>query len=135
MLQTLSARVSTFGEYSVSFDEVDGNQICVLRTWDCNAFLEFCVHAEQTGQRVHAVEFSALSRLMTITPASRLSLSIRGGSPTLLRVISDNREDGRLFASCREFIHEVFLRYFARLTRRFSALSRRQRWSFSCCCD
>ena len=74
--------------------------------------LEVCVHAEPAGQRVPTVELAALSRLVSVIPGPRLPLSIRGGSPTLLRVLSDNRDDGRQFAFCREFSSDVFLRCF-----------------------
>ena len=103
VLRALSARIVTFGEYSVSFEEVDDEQICVVRTWEKHTLLEVCVHAEPAGQRVPTVELAALSRLVSVIPGSRLPLSIRGGSPTLLRVLSDNRDDGRQFAFCREF--------------------------------
>ena len=70
------------------------------------------VHAEPAGQRVPDVELAALSRLESVSPFSRLPLSIRDGSPTLLRVLSDNRDDGRQFAFCREVSSDVRLRCF-----------------------
>ena len=84
----------------------------MVRTWENYILLEVCAHAESAGQRVPDVELAALSRLVSVIPGSRLPLSIRRASPTLLRVLSDNRDDGRQFAFCREFSSDVFLRCF-----------------------
>ena len=99
----------------MTFDEVDDEQICVVRTWEKHTLLEVCIHAEPAGQRVPDVKLATLSRLVSVIPGSRLPLSIRGGSPTLLWVLSDNRDDGRQFAFCRfcrKFSSDVFLRCF-----------------------
>ena len=55
-------------------------------------------------------KLAGLSRVVSSLPTSQLPISIRGGSPTLLRVIKENRGDGRHFVYIREFTPEGFLR-------------------------
>ena len=93
----------------MSFNELDGNQYCVVRTWEDDALLEVCVHVEPSGRRLHERELAGLSRMASYLPTSQLPISIRGGRPTLLRVINENRDDGRHFVYIREFTPDVFL--------------------------
>ena len=79
-----------------------------------SSLLNVCVHVEQAGQQVHNIELAALFQLVSISAGSKFSLCIRGGIPTLLRVLSDNSEDGRQFAFCRDFTSELFLRCYYR---------------------
>ena len=96
----------------MSFNEVDRNQYCVVRTWEDDALLEVCVHVEPSGRRLPEKELAGLSRVVSSLPASQLPISIRGGSPTQLRVINENRGDGRHIVYIRQFLPEVFLRYY-----------------------
>ena len=64
---------------------------------------------EKLDQRVPHAELSSLSRVVTILPSGLMPLGIRGMSPFLLRVVSDERSDGRRFILAREFSSEVFL--------------------------
>ena len=110
MLRALHSRIITFGVYSVSFNEVDGNQYCVVRTWEDDSLLEVCVHVEPSGRRLPEKKLAGLSRVVSSLPTSQLPILIRGGSPTLLRVINENGGDGHHFEYIREFTPKVFLR-------------------------
>ena len=99
VLRALSARISTFGEYSMSFDEVGDSQICVVRTWDKNTLLEACVHAAPARQRVPDFEIAALARLVNISPDSRLPLGIRLGGQSHVATCHQ-RQQGRWTTIC-----------------------------------
>ena len=71
--------------------------------------MSICVRVEAAGQRVPEAELAGLSRVIDSTPACQMPLSCQGCSPTLLRVLSDNRVDGREFLMYREFSVDVFL--------------------------
>ena len=109
VLRTLLSRVAIFKEYSVSFEEFGGEQLCIVRTWEEDALLEVCINVEDVGQRVPDAELSSLSRIVCSCGGELMPLSIRGGPQSFLRMLSDNRTDGRLFVYCREFTSEVFL--------------------------
>ena len=51
-----------------------------------------------------------LSRVIDSVPSCQLPLSCQSGSASLLRVLNDNRIDGRQFLYCREFTDDDFLR-------------------------
>ena len=65
---------------------------------------------ESAGQRVPVSELAGLSRIMDSVPSCQLPLSCQGGSVSLLRVLNDNRIDGRQFLYCQEFTDDSFLR-------------------------
>ena len=74
--------------------------------------MSVCVWVEPLGQHVPKAELSGLSRVVDSTTSCQLPLASHGGSPTLLRVLSDNRVDGRSFVVFREFSEDVFLHCF-----------------------
>ena len=61
------------------------------------------------GQRVPEAELAGLSRVIDSTFSCQMPLSCQGCSPILLRVLSDNRVDGRECLVYREFSVDVFL--------------------------
>ena len=109
VLRALVARISAFREYSVFFAEVDGLHKCFVQTFDDHTLMSVCVRVESVGQRVPEAELAGLSRVIDSTASCQMPLSCHGGSPTLLRVFSDTRVDGREFLMYREFDAEVFL--------------------------
>ena len=109
MLRALIARISAFREYSVFFAEVDGLHKCFVQTFDDHTLMSICVRVETAGQRVPEAELAGLSRVIESTASCQMPLACHGGSPTLLRVFSDNRVDGREFLVYREFGVDVFL--------------------------
>ena len=50
----------------------------------------------------------SLSRVVSSLPSGSMPVSIRGGSPSLLRVMNDDRSDGRRFIVAREFLQRCF---------------------------
>ena len=82
---------------------------CIVRTWDEQDLQEVFGRVEALGQRVPRAELSSLARVTDCVMTSQLPLSIHGGSPSLLRVLSDNRIDGRQFVVFKEFTVELFL--------------------------
>ena len=69
-----------------------------------------CIRVESAGQRVPAAELAELSRVIDSVPSCQLPLSCQSGNASLLRVLNDNRIDGRQFLYCREFTDDGFLR-------------------------
>ena len=69
-----------------------------------------CIRVESAGQRVPTAEMAGLSRVIDSVPSCQLPLLCQGGSASLLRVLNDNRIDGRQFLYCPEFTDEDFLR-------------------------
>ena len=80
-----------------------------MRTWEKHVLLEVCVDVQTAGQRVPLAELISLACILGSVPSGQLLLSIEGASPSLLRVLSDAREDGRQFVLSRNFTEEVFL--------------------------
>ena len=115
VLQSLFSRVSAFKEYSVVFMERVDGQYCVERTLDKNDLLSICVRPEPSEQQVPRSEFSCLSRVIDSGNSCQLPLSLQGGRASLLRVLNENRVDGRRFVVWQEFNVDVFLQCF-RLT-------------------
>ena len=109
VLRVLIARIGEFKCYSIVFvDRPDGKH-CLVRTWESNNFLEVCVDVQPLGQSVPQAELASLSCVLGSIPSGQLPVTIEGSSPSLLRVISDNRDDGHQFILSRHFSEEVFL--------------------------
>ena len=109
MLRSLFARVTAFKDYSLVYEERVDGLYCFVRTWDDTNLQEVCVRVEPLGQRVPIAELSCMSRVVDSLVSCRWPVAIQGGSPTLHRVLNDNRVDGRRFIVCREFTEDVFL--------------------------
>ena len=109
MLRVLIARISDFKSYSIVFVDRGGGKQCLVRTWEKHVLLEVCVDVQTAGQRVPLAELSSMSCILGSLPGGQLPLSIEGASPSLLRVLSDAREDGRQFNLSGNFTEEVFL--------------------------
>ena len=110
VLRSLVSRISSFREYCVFFIENATTQECFVHTWDDDALFSVCIRVESAGQRVPAAKLAGLSRVMDRVPSCQLPLSCQGGSASLLRVLNDNRIDGRQFLYCRDFTDDDFLR-------------------------
>ena len=101
--------MTAFNCYSVRFEEHPDGQYCFVLTWDGNTLLDICINVEPLGQRVPQAELSSLSRIVTSLPSASFPVSIRGVSPSILRILSDERIDGHRFVYAREFSTDVFL--------------------------
>ena len=74
------------------------------------SFFSVCVRVESACQHVPVAELAEISCVVDSVPSCQLPLSCQGGSASLLRVLNDNRVDGRQFLYCREFAEDGFLR-------------------------
>ena len=112
VLRLLVARITAFRDYSVFF--VDDGTTCssFVETWDKHELFCVCVLVESSGQKVPVAELAGLSHVVDSTMSCQFSVSCRGGSPSLLQVLSDNRVDGRQFIVCQEFSEETILQCF-----------------------
>ena len=110
MLRSLVSRIASFREYSVLFVSDATTHECFVHTWDDDSLFSVCVRMESAGQHVPVAELAGLSRIVDSVLSCQLPLSCQGGSASLLRVLNDNRVDGRQFLHCREFAEDDFLR-------------------------
>ena len=106
------ARVAAFRDYSVFFVDDGTSHSCYVQTWDGHELFCVCVHVESSGQKVPNSELAGLSRVVDSIVSCQLPMSCQGGSASLLRVLSDNRVDGRQFVLNQEFSEEAFLQCF-----------------------
>ena len=74
--------------------------------------MSICVWVEPLWRSVPSAELSGLSRIVDSTTLCQLPLSCHGGSPTLVRVLSESRIDNCDFIVFREFNVDVFLHCF-----------------------
>ena len=109
-LRSLVANVSAFRDYSIFFFDDSKTHSCIVQTWDEHELFCVCVLVEASGQCVPIAELAGLSRIVDSLASCQLPVSCQGGSPTLLRVPSENRIDGRQFVHYETFSEEVFLR-------------------------
>ena len=109
VLRSLFARVAASKEYSIFYVQRDDSLYCFVRTWDDVCLQDVCVRVEAIGQQVPYAELSCMSRIVDSLASCQWPLAIKSGSPSLQRVLNDNRVDGRRFIVCREFTKEVFL--------------------------
>ena len=97
MLRSLVSRIASFREYSVFFVSDATTHECFVHTWDDDSLFAVCVRVESAGQHVPVAELAGLSRIVDSVPSCQLPLSCQGGSVSFLRVLNDNRVDGRQF--------------------------------------
>ena len=77
-----------------------------------NGSEEICVGAQALDQKMPAPELFPLARVVSCLEGQHLPVSLRGASPSLVRVLDANRMDGRRFVSWQAFDEEVFLKCF-----------------------
>ena len=109
VLRVVVSRISAFRDYSVFFTEDSDLVGCFVQTWYEDSLFSVCIRLEVSGQRVSCAELAGLSRIVGSLPSCQLPLSCQGGSPTLVRVLNDNRVSGRQFIVCRACTEKLFL--------------------------
>ena len=112
MLRLLVACISSFRDYSVVFVEDAAEVSCYVQTWDDLSLLSIYVRVEAAGHRVPYAEQAGLSRVVGSLPSCQLPLSCHGGSPSLVRVLNDNRVDGRQVVVRRHFTENTFFQVY-----------------------
>ena len=109
VLRSLVARIGEFKCYSVVFVDRDDGKHCLVRIWEEHSLLEVCVDDQPLGHRVPQAELNSLACVLCSVPGGQLPLSVEGASPSLLRVLDDNRDDGCQFVLSRHFSDKIFL--------------------------
>ena len=102
----------TFKEYAVQFEKTLSEERCYVLCWEGDFLKKVCVASQSLELPVPDAELVPLARIMCSLGTKQLPLSIVGGSPTLLRVLSDHRDDGRRFLVVQRFTEEVLLQSF-----------------------
>ena len=78
--------------------------------WDDKEVKKICVGCESLNQALLLPELVPLSRIVRSLSAGQLPVAILGASPSLIRVLEDNRCDGRRFVVYLCFDEETLLR-------------------------
>ena len=94
------------------FEAKSDGVYCFVNTWEDAHLKKICVGVESVDEVVPDVELVPLARAIFSVSERKKPMSVRGGSPSLLRVLADNRDDGRSFVSYKEFSTEMFLKLF-----------------------
>ena len=68
-----------------------------------------CVGRESLSQSVPKPELLPLARVVCSLPSKKLPLAKVGGSPSLVRILGDTRDDGRVFVSYQPFTSEMLI--------------------------
>ena len=89
----------------MQFEKTEAEERCYVLCWEGDFLKKVCVACQSLELPMPDAELVPVARIMC-------GLSIAGGSPTLLRVLSDRREDGRRFMVVQRFTEEVLLQSF-----------------------
>ena len=109
--QTLKIIVS-FKEYVVQIEKTDAEERCYMLCWEGDCLKKICVGSQTLDLPVPDAELVRLARVVCSLCNRQLPLSIVGGSPSLLRVLGDHRDDGRQFMVVQRFTERVFMHCF-----------------------
>ena len=101
--------IATFKDYSVQYEKDPSVEHCYVLFWEGGHLKKVNIGSESVDQPVPAVELMPLARIVHSLGSKQMPLVVCGGSPSLLRVLDDNRTDGRRFVAFQEFTEEVFL--------------------------
>ena len=109
MLRLVLSAVGTRNEYVLFYEKDTDVERCFVVCWLDNTLKKTCIGQEAFDQTMPKSELVPLARFVNSVPKARLPLCINGASPVLLRVIEDNRTDGKRFVMHQQFSEEVFL--------------------------
>ena len=112
VLRFVVSSVGQFGEYSLSFETRDDGHYCYVNVWEDSHLKRICVSVESVDGVMPDVELVPFARVACSVAEQRMPVAIQGCSPTLVRVLSGEREDGRTFIAYKEFSSDVFLKCF-----------------------
>ena len=106
--QVLSCATS-FREYSIQYEQDASFKRCFVLFWDEEHLKKVCIGCEPLEQPMPRPELVPLARIVCSLESERLPLTLRGGCPSLLRVLEDSRTDDRRFIVYEQFGPEGFL--------------------------
>ena len=109
VMRAMLRGISSFREYSVQFEKDTFEERCFVLFWEDELLKKVCIGSESLEQPVPYSEVTPLSRFICCLEGEKMPLSILGVSPSLLRVLSDNRKDSRRFIVYQPFVVETIL--------------------------
>ena len=102
--------VSGFRAYGLQYEKENNVERCYVLYWDDKHLMKICIGCESLDQAMPLPELVPLSRIVCSLGSTLLPIAILGRSPSLLRVLEDDRSDARRFVIYEKFDEEVFLR-------------------------
>ena len=109
VLRLVLSAVGTRNEYALFYEKDADVERCFVVCWLDNALRKICIGQEVLDQPMPKSELVPLAQFVHSVQNARLPFCVSGASPVLLRVIEDNRTDGKQFVMHQQFSEEVFL--------------------------
>ena len=103
MLRVVLGKISLSREYSVEFEKTDGVEYCYVIYWEDYHSKKICADRLSLDQKFPDAELVPIPRAICTIEEQRLPTALRGYSPLLLRVLSENRCDSRQFIVTQGF--------------------------------
>ena len=104
--------VKFFKEYGIQIEKVGSVERCYVLCCDGTRLKKICVGSQSLDQKLPDPELLPLAEVVTCFEGVQLPVAVFGGSPSLIRVLKDNRTDGRRFMVLQSFNEKVFLQCF-----------------------
>ena len=112
VVRLVLAGASSDKDYSVQFEKDDSCERCYVVFWEDGHLKKVCVGSESLERPMPLSELKPLSRVIESVEGQQLPVAVRGISLSLLRVLGDERADGRRFAIQQSFGENLFLEVF-----------------------
>ena len=109
VLRLVLSAVGTRNEYALFYEKDADVERCFVVCWLDNALQKICIGQEVLDQPMPKSELVPLAQFVHSVQNARLPFCVSGASPVLLRVIEDNRTDGKRLVMHQQFSEEVFL--------------------------
>ena len=94
VLRLVLGSVAIFKECCVHFEMDVDVERCYVVYWEEQCLKKLSVHCQHLDQALPNAELIPLARFICSMGVPQLPMCTRGCSPSLLRVLSDNRSDG-----------------------------------------
>ena len=109
VLRLVLSAVGSSKKFGLSYERGTDVERCFVLCWLNNSQKRICIGQESLNQRMPRSELIPLAHFVYSLPNARLPLCVCGASPSLVRVIEDNRNDGRRFVMHMQFTEDIFL--------------------------
>ena len=103
VLRATLSGASAFGAYAIQYEKDTEDESCFVVFWEDGYLKKVCIGSEPLEQPMPYSELTPLSRFVCCMEDEKLPVSVVGASPSLLRVLSDSRVDGKRFVVCQSF--------------------------------